>query len=439
MNAKFPFDPAKSKIFYGWFIIGLGTIGILMSVPGQTIGVSTFTDSLLEALQISRDELSFAYMCGTIMSSLLLTQGGRKYDMYGVRPIAIFASIFLALVLVYLSYIDYILQFFIDLGIGRNKVLIFFLLFIGFSSLRFSGQGMLTLASRTMMMKWFDQRRGFATGFSNVFIALGFSSSPLVIDWLIQNFGWREAWQFMALILLFVFPIIVFIFFRDSPTDSGLLPDGFSQKTIKSKKKANFLIKKDFTLSEAKKTYTYWVFALTLAWQGMYITGFTFHVISIFNVNGMDREMALNIFQFSSIIAVVITLSFSWISDFISLKYLLMIKMSGAFMATLGIVFLGESPISYYAIIVGNGFLMGLFGVISTVSWPRFFGKKNLGAISGQTMTFIVFGSALGPMIFSSSLTWTGDYAIAGLFCFILIFILFLCSLKADNPQDTIE
>ena len=81
MNAieysKKPFDPSRWPFFYGWVIILMGTLGILMSIPGQTIGVSTFTDSLIEMLSINRDQISLAYMIGTVLSSFLLTKAGK--------------------------------------------------------------------------------------------------------------------------------------------------------------------------------------------------------------------------------------------------------------------------------------------------------------------------------------------------------------------------
>jgi MFS transporter, OFA family, oxalate/formate antiporter len=66
-----PFSPAKWPFFYGWVIVFAGIVGIIMSIPGQTIGVSVFTDHLINALDISRVNLSMAYMTGTIMSGLL--------------------------------------------------------------------------------------------------------------------------------------------------------------------------------------------------------------------------------------------------------------------------------------------------------------------------------------------------------------------------------
>lgn len=51
--ARIPFSAARAPFFYGWIIILMGTLGVLMSTPGQTIGLSTFTDSLIEVLSIN--------------------------------------------------------------------------------------------------------------------------------------------------------------------------------------------------------------------------------------------------------------------------------------------------------------------------------------------------------------------------------------------------
>lgn len=100
---RFPFDPARLPFFYGWAVLGSATLGVLMSAPGQTVGVSVFTDFLIDALGLSRSLLSLAYCAGTIASALLLSRLGRLYDRYGGRWVAVGAAASLALVLAGLS------------------------------------------------------------------------------------------------------------------------------------------------------------------------------------------------------------------------------------------------------------------------------------------------------------------------------------------------
>jgi MFS transporter, OFA family, oxalate/formate antiporter len=433
--ANRPFDPAKFPFFYGWMILVWGTIGVIMSVPGQTIGVSVFTDSLIDNLKISRDELSMSYMFGTIGSSFLLPWAGKQYDKYGVRIVAMVASIGLGLVLLFLSQVDRII---FQLFFFQNSLLIVFVMFMAFLLLRFFGQGVLTMVSRNMMAQWFDKRRGFATGFSNVFISLAFSGAPVFLFFLVESNSWRGAWIFLASGLIIVFPIVVLFFFRNKPEESGLLPDGNYQSSERQKKLL-FPVFKEFTLSEVRRNYSFWIYSFMLAMQALYITAFTFHVISIFEEAGLTRNDAITIFQPAALVAVATTLAFSSLSDYLQLKYLYMIMGLGACIGVFGVIFLGQMPIAWYLIVLGNGMMGGMYSVLASVTWPRYFGRKHLGAISGQSIMVIVFASALGPILFSQSLTLFGSYETGGWICFVVYFSLTLATFRAENPQRLLQ
>lgn len=431
-----PFDPNKFPFFYGWVIILIGTVGVLMSTPGQTIGLSTFTDSLIEALMINRDQLSLAYMFGTISSSLLLTRAGKLYDRYGVRPVAILASVGLAFGLLYLSQIDLVTQIVADrLALQNTLYAAFPLVLLGFLCIRFFGQGVLTLVSRTMMMKWFDERRGLALGFSNVMMVLGFSYAPVVFEYLIQGYGWRAAWQYMAVALLFVFPIIIFCFFRNDPRDVGLTPDGNFLKTKNANQPIRFPVSKDYELKEVRRTFTFWVCALFVSMTGLYNTGFAFHIVSIFEQIGTPRAEAIRIFQWSAIVAVVSTLVLSAWSDYVRMRYLLYLKGMAALIGLLGFIFLEQGAIAYWSLVVGNGLLNALYSVIGAVIWARFYGKKQLGAIIGQVMMLTVFASAIGPYLFSQSLSISGSYDTSGWICLAIYLSLAIGAFWVKNPQ----
>ena len=64
-------------------------LGLLLSVPGQTMGMAVFTDYFIEVFSLSRTELSLAYLFGTLGSALLLTRAGRWFDVHGGRVINI--------------------------------------------------------------------------------------------------------------------------------------------------------------------------------------------------------------------------------------------------------------------------------------------------------------------------------------------------------------
>lgn len=440
MNIKqrfniFPFNPAKIPFFYGWVILVVATIGILVSAPGQTMGVATFTDYLLDSIGLSRNQLSTAYMVGTIGSSLVLTYAGKMYDKYGARWVGMVVSLMLAGVLLLLSQSDRIIKVFVSNNQSTTYITfaIVILIFL-FFMLRFSGQGVLTMVSRNMLMKWFIARRGLVNGISSVFVALGFSIAPLSFDMLIQGTSWRMAWIIMAAVIGTIFTLFVFLFFRDNPEDVGLIPDG--EKHTNKRKNVSIKPDRQLTLQDARKNISFWLFAIPLALYALYITGFTFHLVSVFEKAGLSRDKALEIFIPVSIISVVISMVGGWISDRIRLKYLLYLMLFGEIISLLCLGNL-NGGLFYWGYIIGNGIVSGLFNVLMAVTWPRFYGRENLGRITGFVMSLIVFGSALGPVLLSFSLSITGSYHPAFYLLAFVVMVLTFFSGKADNPQDS--
>jgi MFS family permease len=435
-HPNIPFAPSRIPIFYGWIILAAGTIGMLMSIPGQTMGVSVFTENLLDDLEINRNNLSLAYLIGTLGSGLMITRAGKLYDRYGARLMAFIAAAVLGLMLLYLTQVDALVGFLYDnLNLVNTALTTFILMSFGFWGIRFFGQGLLTMVSRNMVMKWFDKKRGLANGIMGVFVAFGFSLAPKILNQFIEDLEWKGAWLLLAVVIGFGFVIFVFLIYRDNPWDAGLVADGQRIANQKTKRPPS-LPPRDYSLAEAKKTRAFWLFTLAQMISALYMSGLTFHVVSVFDSVGMDKEVAISIFVPASIIAIIIQFIASWISDYIRLKYLLLVFLMGMICTAGALIFLGDSNLYYSLLIIGNGVIWGLYIVIAAVTWPRFFGLKNLGAISGFSMSWQVIGSALGPYLFSLSFGLDGTYRMVALFSLAVSIILFILSFRANNPSE---
>jgi len=426
-------NPARSPVFYGYVILLAGTLGIWASVPGQTIGVSVFTEPVMEALGLSRNQFSNAYMIGTICSSLVIGRAGVWFDRYGARYVAFFAALTLALALLLCSWSVYMSTFFKNL-LSRDTWLVpFTLMTLLFFLLRFAGQGVLTMASRNVIMIWFDKNRGKVNSFSSVALSFGFSISPLWLDQLIRDYSWQGAWQILAICLLFI-SVIILQFYKIRPEDHGLLPDGAKAGTDTEARVITELAHKQFTLAGAKQTRAFWMYALMLAFNSFFITGITFHIVSIFESQGFPKEEAIAIFLPASVVSVSVSTLFNFLSDYVRLKLYLFLMILGGIMASLGLLFL-SSPIGIPLLIAGIGTLGGFFAVLNAIAWPRFFGRAHLGAITGRVMSFLILSSALAPSIFSLSFTGFGSYHFLGYLLLALLLFLGIGSLKANNPQ----
>ncbi len=431
-NSNIPFAPSSSPVFYGWVILIAGTVGMLMSIPGQTMGVSVFTENLIRDLSINRSSLSLAYLFGTVFSGLLIAWAGKLYDRHGARIMAFIAGFFLGLTLLYLTRIDrlaVLLESWIPAGFST-----FILLTLGFWGIRFFGQGMLTLVSRNMMMKWFDKRRGFVNGIVGVFVSFGFSYAPKQLSQFIDRFEWQGTWTILSVVLGIGFVLFVLIFFRDNPADCNCKPDGNRPIRINAKRPPS-LPPVDYTLVQARRTYAFWIITLTMSLNALYISGLTFHVVSVFDSVGMDKDLAIGIFLPASVIAIACQFIGGWISDYIRLKYLVILYVMSLLFTSWSLFFLDAGNYSYKLMIFGNGLSWGMYVLLVAVTWPRFFGLKYLGSISGYAMSWMVIGSALGPYLFSLSYVYTSSYQIIAMGCFILALVLFILSFRVKNPS----
>ena len=424
-------DPAKSPIFYGYVILVIGTIGIYCSIPGQTIGVSVFTDPVKDALGLSRNQFSNAYMIGTIVSSLFIGRAGVWFDTYGARYVAFFAALTLGITLFLCSWSALMSSYIKEILSIDTWIVPFMVMTVLFFLLRFAGQGVLTMASRNVIMIWFDKNRGKVNSFSSVALSFGFSSSPLWVNFLIEGYSWQRTWQFLAIGLL-IFSVFIFIFYKISPVKHGLLPDG--TKSLSAVKGEIKKLSKQFTLDEAKKERAFWMYGLTLAFNSFFITGLTFHVVSIFTHEGFMKEDAIAIFLPGSVVAVSVSMLFNFLSDYLPLKLYLYLMLLGGFLASLGFLFLSTSA-GVPMLIAGFGILGGFFAVLNAVAWPRFFGRSHLGSITGKIMSFLILASALAPSIFSLCLSTFGSYEMVGYLGLAFLLFLAIGSLKADNPQ----
>jgi MFS family permease len=404
--ANFPFSPAKNPFFYGWIIVASATVGVIASIPGQTIGVGVFTESLIKSLKISRTQLSTAYMFGTIASSMFLPFAGKLIDKLGTRIMGIASAVLLGLSLLLISQCDKIVQI---LNLSYLPIVIVWMSFC-FMLIRFFGQGCIVITSRVTIGKWFNHRRGLAIAIHNIFITFTFNNSPQVLNDMVLSLGWRESYILLALIIGIGVAFIVWLLYRDNPEQCGMVMDGISDpEWLRKMSRKVAEVKKQFTRAEAIRTFSFWIFAAGCALQGMFMTALTFHITSIGQEMGLSREIAYSIFMPIAIIGVIMTLVTGWISDRVRLKWLLLGMLISQALALFGLLFF-DSYSGKLMLEIGYGVSSGIFGPLMTVTLPRFFGRDHLGAISGMNTSILVFTCAIGPSLYSFTRDLTESY-----------------------------
>lgn len=382
---------ARSPVYYGWVVLAAGTLGMMMSLPGQTFAISVFLDPLMAELGLGRSLVSTLYMAATLGGAFLLPALGRWLDSVGPR-----IGITVVTTLFGLS----------CLGMGRVDGA--FTLLLGFFAVRFLGQGSMTLVSQHVINQWFVRRRGFALGLSGVGMALANAGFPLAIAAAIATVGWRSTYMGLGLILLFVMLPIGAGLYRHRPERYGLVPDGHAP----SGSDASPAPEAEWPRAQAIRTATFWVFALgNVAVAGL-ATALVFHHFSIMAASGVSRETAALVYLPLGVMAAASNMLGGLALDRFSPRPVLMAAMA-ALTAAFGFVGLADGPLSVMAYGAVLGLAMGTSGAVSATAFAHYFGRRHLGSIKGVGSTITVAATALAPLPFALAFDLTGGYGVA--------------------------
>jgi len=407
----------KVEPFRGWGLLGLSTLAISLTLPGQTIGVSSFADHLTTDLAISATSLSTAYLIGTISGSLAMPAIGRWIDRTGVRKTMILIATAFSIAVAYMGTVRHL-----------------WMLVIGFVGIRMLGQGALSLVGQTSIALWFDQKRGLAFGLSMTASAGLMSLGPLGLTSLIENFGWRWAWVISAACIFLILVPATWRWMEDRPESLGQRPDGGASQAGDVS-----TVIDHYTVREAAATNAFWVLTGVMVVSSALITGVTFHHFALMEAAGLTTGEAAAVFVPQMVGTVAAGFIWAWLTDRVSAKFLLVSCQASLLGAHLSYAWVSPGlGAAIYSLLLGaNG---GSIRALASALYPKWFGTENIGAIRGLATAFGVGASAIGPLIVALGFRATGDYVSLNYFLALVpgvaIFASFLLKAPKKSSND---
>ncbi len=293
--------------FVGWRIVVLATITAAMTGPGQTIGVSVFVDPMIETLHLTRSQVSTAYLIGTLLGALALPSVGKWVDRIGAR---------LAMTAVGTAF-----------GVGlvvMSGVQGFVTLAIGFTLIRWLGQGSLSLVSTVAVTHWFERRRGSVFGVMMTAVSALMSTTPVLLNLAIEAYSWRTAWLLAAAAVCLVVIPIGWFGIVNRPADVGQRTDGDVVLAAGVEPGPDLSQSRREAIGEVR----FWLLTATVATTALLITALNFHQISILGEAGLSSTEAATMFLPQVGGAIVVGLSVGALADRIPVRFLLAIAMT---------------------------------------------------------------------------------------------------------------
>lgn len=408
----------RMPFFYGWIIVVAGTAGLIMTQPGQSPVLSIFTDAFIEDLDVSRSLTSTLFTVGTVVAGLSLSFWGERIDRHGPRKMVGVISALLGASCFYMALV-------------QNGAM----LGVGYVLLRMLGASALMLVSNNVINQWWVARRGRMAGFSGVVFSLvGMGVFTNLVHWLLQRYTWRTTYAILGATELVVMLPLGLLLFRDRPEDHGLYPDGREGAAERSASDKHCPVV--WTRAKAIRTPAFWAAVTSLSATAALGTGLYFHMISIFESQGLSSEVAAAVYLPISLASALIKLGSGYLADRVPVRMLLVVGLV-AMSAALGLAQgLSTVPLAVlYSLVLGLS--NGITGTVSSVVWADYYGRQHLGSIAGLAATVTRVSSALGPLPLALAFDASGGYGIALRIGVVIPLSLAVVNLIVRPPDDS--
>ncbi|MGQ0583158.1 MAG: MFS transporter [Reyranella sp.] len=367
------------RIHPGWFVLVAGMLGVFMTTPGQTVGVSVFIDPIVADLDLPRERVLLLYSMGTLLGILPAPYIGRLVDRYGPRNAigVVVVALGAACAVVAWAHGPW------SLGVA-------------FTVLRGTAIGGLSLVSGQMINLWFDRYRGRANAISMMGLAVGGLVVPGVAEQLTQAYGWRTSYLVLGVAVVAIMLPLGLLLFRNRPQTYGLLPDFGRAASAKET-----LAITGSSLAEARRTLMFWYLLAIGILANAVGTALLLDHVRVLQAAGLARAAAIALLGVVTVSQVICVLGGGVLVDRYGTKK---VGMLGLALLALTVSCVMAVPDflagAAYAAALGAG--LGVLHVVQGAGLAEHFGTRHLGNLRGVASMVGIFGAAAGPLPFAA-------------------------------------
>jgi OFA family oxalate/formate antiporter-like MFS transporter len=276
-------------------------------------------------------------------------------------------------------------------------------LYLSYGLISGIGLGFAYIVPVAVLVKWFPDRRGLITGIAvGGFGAGALVTAPLATR-LIQTVGVLNTFAYLGIAFLIV--AVVAGSFMQNPPDGWKL-EGWAPTATETSHRAA----RDFTLSEALKTwqwYALWLLLFLNTCAGISVISQEAPIFQ--ELTGATAIVAASMVGLASIGNAAGRVFWAWVSDVITRR------------ATFAVMFILQVALFWFLPNIATVSLMtivtfvvlmcygGGFGTMPAFA-ADYFGSKNVGPIYGLMLTAWGFASAFGPLLIAHMRQVNGSY-----------------------------
>jgi MFS family permease len=371
------------RVTRGWVIVMTSVLGITVSFGSLVIFTfGVFLKPLSGQFGWSRAEISLAFTLTALMVAVFSPFIGRLVDRVGARKVllpcvAVYGVAFCCLALV--KSLAGLYSVYVLLGVVGN--------------------GTTQLCYARVISAWFDRRRGIALATMMAGVGAGAIGIPPLATWLIEAYGWRQAYLLLGGSVFVLGMIPAALWLRETPPHARANPE-------KSAAKAGM------RGAEAARTPVFWLLLTGFFLFSVSVNGSVAHLIPILTDRGIGGSTA----ALAASTLGVLTLCGRLLTGLL-LDRFFGSRVAGIFfgIAAIGVAILSQAheiPTAFFgAALIGLG--MGAEADVMPYLISRYFGLASFSEIYGYAFTAYALAGALGPLLMGWSYDRFHSYSAA--------------------------
>src|SRR5580658_3368174 len=377
------------RVTRGWVIVMTSVMGIAVSFGSLVIfAFGVFIKPLSDQFGWSRTEISLAFTLTALMVAAFSPFIGRIVDRVGARKVllpcvAVYGAAFCCLALV-------------------RTLTAFYAVYV---LLGVVGNGTTQLCYARVISAWFDRRRGLALATMMAGVGAGAIGIPPLGTWLIDAYGWREAYLLLGASVFVLGMIPAALWLRETPPD---VAQENAERTNPEKSRAMAGMRG----AEAARTPVFWCLLTGFFLFSVSVNGSVAHLIPILTDRGIGAETAALVASMLGVLTLCGRLLTGVLLDRFSGS-----RVTGIFfgIAAVGVAVLSQAHdvITAFtgAALIGLG--MGAEADVMPYLISRYFGLHSFSEIYGYAFTAYALAGALGPLLMGWSFDRFHSYSTA--------------------------
>ena len=388
-------------MFYGWWNVLASFVGLSLSYAMFTVfAFGTFVAPLEAEFGWQRGPMSLALTIANMTVVIASPLMGSVVDRIGVRPVLLVSVTLMGLCVGSMSQLS-------------GNIWHYYLMHL---LIPFLGAGTLPLTYSRLIIAWFARKRGLALGISLAGFGVGATLVPALAQYMIEHWGWREAYLVFAALILFVSLPSAALLLREKPADIGEVVDGHDvaeqASGDRSDKKPDSDAAVGLSGHEAVRQLSFWLVFGSFLLVGVGITSILAHLVPMLIGRGIEPAVAawcMSALGFGLIFGRIIAgyMMDNYFAPHVAALFLIGL-LAGIIILALG----ASGPVVFLAAI-----LVGLAtgSEISEIAYivSRYFGQRAFGMIYGVMFAAFQVGSAFGAYAMGWYYDYAGDYLLA--------------------------